>query len=246
MISNNEAAYGNEETQDSERMTDLDRDIARLLGDKPDAGLNEKELLMMNEMFEEEAQREMSDIDSAPPPPPKVRLDESLESDFDSEFRRLKNEFDEDSPFERGYVLDDPMTEELNGHEVDGYENKDYARRLDQDMNADSLSDLGLMSNLDDEEQRSYGSFLNTMFGRGEEGSDTESDGGDDVSESDGDGMESDGTESDTIGESSEGDEDDTESDGDGGPEKRGLDEGAREVLRRLLETLIERRKMRS
>lgn len=132
-------------------LTDLERDLAKLLEDEPSFGTNERESDLMNELNDEQIRRGMSDIDAAPPPPPKLRLDEPSESDFESMYRRLENELNEDdSQFERNYMSNHPMANEFKESELGDFENEDNARGLNEDINADSFSDLNRRFHADD------------------------------------------------------------------------------------------------
>ena len=296
MIGYQEPAYGSDVVNGNDGLTDFERDLAKLLDDEQAFGINEKESEIMNEMNDEPGQRGVPYIDSAPPSPPKedISLDESSMSYFDSEYRRLEKELNEDaSPFERNYIPNDLMANEFNERELDDFENEDYARGRNEDMGADSFSDLNrrfrpddvdimtdfedgdsvasdykqerdidenawdadlddgspkfenrfMLEDIDgrvlhdefdsdvdfsedilspedangaemrDLDQHGYEQFLNTMFGRS--GVDTE------------DGMDV--------------DVDDTE-DTDDELDDRGLDDGEREILRRLVDTILKKR----
>ena len=314
MIGYQEPAYGSDVVNGNDGLTDLERDLARLLDNEPAFGINERESEIMNEMNEEPGQRGVSYIDSAPPPPPKVdiSLDEPSMSDFDSEYRRLEKELNEDaSPFERNYMPNDLMANEFNERELDDFENENYARGLNEDMDMNSFSDLNrrfraddadIISDFEDSDyfasdykqardidenawaadlddgspnfenrfmpeeingrvlhdefdnnadfsedilspedangaemrdldQQGYERFLNTMFGRS--GGDIE------------DGTEVDGEDTEDVDDEpgDRGLDDELNDMGlDDGPDDRGLDDGEREILRRLMDTILKKR----
>ena len=125
---------------DNDELTDLERDLARLLDQETALGTNKGGSEMMNEMIDEPGQRGMSDIDS---PPPKFSLDEPSLSDFDSEYKRMENDLnEEDSQFERNYMHDDSMANGLNEQGMSDFENEEFGRDLNEGLKEDTFSDF--------------------------------------------------------------------------------------------------------